>query len=210
MRKSLVVIVFSSFLLLFFPVCVYAQNSVSGQNEEGFVALAGNNYELQKKDMERKATQEAKVEQIRQTRIRSYWQVLEKRLSATINRLEILISRIESRLSKISNEDPGLDISSVQNDIDDAKVMLTDAKTKLDSASSDLGNILNTNNPKQAFEIIRVTIKDIKNSIVEVHRLLVHVIGNIKGLRVGSYKTPTIKLSPTPTINVTPTLKDAV
>jgi hypothetical protein len=41
---------------------------------------------------------------------------------------------------------------------------------------------------------------NIKDALIEVHRILVHVIGDIKGLRVGTTKSP----FPTPTPSPTP------
>ena len=45
--------------------------------------------------------------------------------------------------------------------------------------------MLENDDPKEAFLVIKNTIKEIKSDLVEVHQLLVHLIGDIKGLRVG-------------------------
>lgn len=132
----------------------------------------------------RKATMSARLTERRQGRIRTYFQRLTNRLNSAINRLDILISRIESRVEKIKAEESEIDTDSIEADIQTAKDLLDDAKANLEAASNSFDTVLEGDDPKQAFMIIKDTIKEVKNGLVEVHQLLVHLIGDIKGLRV--------------------------
>ena len=71
-------------------------------------------------------------------------------------------------------------------DINSAKSLLDEAKANLDAAQASLEDVLASQDPKDAFGIIRETISEVKNQLKEVHSILVHTIGNIKGLRVGN------------------------
>ncbi len=227
MRKSLLVFFTSFAVLLFVPFFVYAKDStppgelkrVDAKLGIGQKQLAKENIkaEIQRRVEDRKASQEAKVANKKRERIRNHWEMLEKRISATIERLNRLVTRIESRLAKISQDNPEMDFSPIQTNVNEAKVLLDNANVMLEEASFELDSLLEAENPKIAFESLRTTIGDIKDTLTEAHRILVHVIGNIRGLRVGknsvnptSVITPIIVLSPTTevsptTIDTTPT-----
>jgi hypothetical protein len=222
MRKSLLILLASFSLVLLLPFYVFAQDETIQVGEQKRIEAKERveqkqivkedvRAEIQKRVEERKASQEAKVQQIRQERIRNYWGILAKRITATIDRLDILIARIESRLSKMTQDDPELDVSAIEAKIEEAKELIAEAKLMLDEANTDLENLLESENPKTAFEILRNTLKDIKDTLIEAHRILVHLIGDIKGLRVGSEGgvptsavTPTIYMSPTPEVSPEP------
>lgn len=128
--------------------------------------------------------------------IQTYFTQMTKRLELLISRLETLTARIESRIAKL--EAGGQNLTEEKNQINLAKTKLDKARSDLNSANSKLEEILTGNNPKQAFAEVRTLIKDLKTQLKEVHQILVHVIGNIKGLRIGSEKI-TPKVSPKPT-----------
>jgi chromosome segregation ATPase len=140
------------------------------------------------------ASIEAKVSAVKQNAIRRYYKNMSDRINALIDRLNKLILRIESRIAKIEGSGTAVD-QSVKDEVNKAKQLLSDTQALLTSSDGMLEDVLSSNQPKEAFSIIRENIKDIKANLVEVHRILVHVIGEIQGLRVGN----TQQLSPTPT-----------
>lgn len=147
----------------------------------------------------RKAEIKAKLTEKRQQLIRQFFSRMVKRLEAAISRLEKLISRIESRLAKLESQ--GENVSKIKTEVADAKTKLNKAKADLELAKSKLETVLTSDDPKSAFAEVRNLIKEVKSQLIETHRILVHVIGEIKGLRVGQI-TP----MPTPTPEATPTI----
>lgn len=133
---------------------------------------------------ERRATVAARLTTRRQEKIKFFFNRLAKRLQAAINRLHRLIARIESRLAKIELAEDGIDTTDVKATLVTAKGKLDEAETALAETQAGFEDILANENPKEAFSDIRDLIQGIKRQLTEVHRLLVHVIGNIKGLRV--------------------------
>jgi chromosome segregation ATPase len=171
---------------------------------------------------EKVASKVAQLQERRKERIRLFFERLTRRLEAAISRLDILIQRIESRLA-VLDESGDADTAAIHEQVDEAKSLLLDAQVDLEAATANLDTMLESDDPKAAFEVIRETIKDVKSKLVEVHRILVHVIGDIKGLRVGNTPqltpggspepsespeataTPEITAEPTATPEITPT-----
>lgn len=151
--------------------------------------------EIREKIEQRKATIAARLKQVRRERIRHFFGLLSRRLKAAILRLERLITRIESRLAKIEEDNEDIDTTSIKENVDEAKTLLENAKAKLAAAEDSLESVLDSEDPKQAFSVIRETIREIVQLLIEARRILIHVIGDIKGLRVGTWRQP----SPTPT-----------
>lgn len=147
---------------------------------------------------ERRATREARLAETRRARISAFFDHLTKRLEALLERLGILIDRIESRLDKIAEAGEDIDTASVEADIEEAKDLLAETEDLL--SALDVEIFLENEDPKAAFAEVRERIQEIKLNLIEVHRILVHVIGDIKGLRVGTEGKP----SPTPAATPTP------
>lgn len=138
------------------------------------------------------ATIAARLQESRKVRIRSFFAHLVRRNQAAINRLQRLIARIESRLDKIEASDETIDTTAIRTEVQTAKDKLAEASTALAEAQTSLEDILSAEDPKTAFADIREIIKGIKGQLIEVHQILVKVIGDIRGLRVGQGKiTPT-------------------
>lgn len=152
---------------------------------------------VKEKIAERKASQEAKLTDLRKEKIKSYFSKLQRRLLAAIERLEKLIDRIESRLAKIKEENGNVNTTQITTKIAEAKQLLESAKADLQTANDNLDDILESDDPKEAFGVVRSSVKSIKEKLVQVHRILVHFIGDIKGLRVGKDRGGS---TPTPTI----------
>lgn len=144
---------------------------------------------LSQRIQEKKATIEAKLRETRKVRIRAYWTRLNTRFMATINRLYRLIERIESRLAIIEKEE-GAEIGEIKEQLEVVKEQLEEIETNIQAANDNIENVLSSNNPKEAFSEIRDIIKEARDNLIEVHRTLVHVIGDIRGLRVGASKQP--------------------
>lgn len=142
--------------------------------------------EVREKAKEGRATQEAQVKEKRRERMSGFAQRMTIRMEKAIERLERLTSRIQSRIDKIKAE--GQDVSSIQNKLDSAKTKLATSKTDLQSAKAELESVITSDNPKEAFSRVRSKIQGIKRQIVEVHRALTSLIGDIKGLKVGQNK----------------------
>ena len=167
--------------------------------------------QIQEKIEVRRATQEARLTQIRIQNIKKFWERLKLRLLATIDRLERLIERMESRIAKIEAQNESLDTSEAQDAIEEAKENLDAAKAKLEATDINFEDLITSSDPKEAFKLVRETISDVKMDLVETHRLLVHAIGSLKGLRVGNSEnvaTPSAEpsLEPTDTPTATPTI----
>ncbi len=232
MRKILIGI-FSLILLTLIPGVVFAKanssQSTVGQErrlqaqerqEERKAVLEEKKEELKERLEVRRATREAQVSLRKKVRIRFFWERMKLRLLAAADRLDRLIQRMESRLAKIKELNEDADVAAIEDGIEEAKGMLADARIKIDELDFNLENILTPNSPKDAFEEIRGDVKEIKDDLVGAHRLLVHLIGDMKGLRVGqeegSKVSPTVTVTPaispteapsaTPTQTVTPTL----
>lgn len=147
---------------------------------------------IQNKIQLKTASREAKLTQIKQNLIKKYYQQMSKRMWATIDRLEILISRIDARIAIIDGEG-NKDLTSVKANVSQAKSLIADTKVLLTSSDIMIDSVIGSNNPKDAFVILKSNITDIKTNLKEVHGLLVKVIGDIAGLRVGNVKiTPVV------------------
>lgn len=193
--KKFTVGLLSLIILLLFPTLVFAQTDDSGTTireelrsraEERREMVEQRRLELMQKIEEKKATREARLTEVRQQRIRLFWGRLKRRLLAAMDRLERLIERIESRLTKFEEANPDLDTASIHNELDEAKEMLEVARTECEAADATIDEILESEDPKAAFEEIREAVMTIKMQLIEIHRILVMVIGDIKGLRVGA------------------------
>lgn len=177
--------------------------------------------ELKTQITQKRATREAQLTENRKLRIRTFYNTLAKRLNAAIGRLERLTDRIESRVAKIKENNEDLDLKKVEADLLAAKSLLANAEAELNAATENLDTVLESNNPKEAFEIIKSVIQGVRKDLVDVHRLLVKLIGDIKGLRVGqndlngnpedvATPTPTVTPTFTPTLTITPTLTPTI
>ena len=163
--------------------------------------MAAKKEQFQEKTEARIASREAALSEIRKTRARDHFGRLYTRFAAAINRINTLIVRIESRLSTIKEEDPSADTTHIESAIASAKALLLDAQMDLEAASDNFDEVLESDDPKATFQLIKDTVIGIKDKLVEVHRILVSVIGDIKGLRVGNtyqYRSP--KPVPSPAI----------
>lgn len=139
----------------------------------------------------RKASKAAALEQRNQERVRALWGRLNRKYLAAIERLQILVSRIESRLLKFEGAYPELDVAGVQSQLEDAKELLAQAEADLAASNIEVEDVIVSNTPKESFDTVKDTVVEIKETLKEVHSILVHVIGDIRGLRIGN--TPIVQ-----------------
>lgn len=146
--------------------------------------------EIRLKIEEKTATREAAKEELkakleikRQERIRTLFGNLTTRTETAINRLYTLIERMEARLAIFEEE--GENVTEIQAEIESAKTLLESAEISLASAQDGFEDIIASDDPKAGFVYVRDIIKDIKLTLTDGHSILVQVIGDMKGLRVG-------------------------
>ena len=162
------------------------REALKAQIEAHKEEMAAKKEQFQDRAEARIASREAALSEARKTRAREYYGRLYTRFTAAIKRLDILITRIDSRIAEFKEENPKVDTTEVEEKIADAKSLLLDAQMDLEAASENFDEVLESDDPKATFQIIKDTIMGAKDKLVEVHRILVSVIGGIKGLRVGN------------------------
>ena len=140
---------------------------------------------IRERIQERQATMAARLAEQKRERVRTFFGRLTQRFQAAINRLERLITRMESRLAKIEENDEEIETKEIRENLDEAKDKLAEASAALSEAKTSVEDILNGDNPQEMFQEVRDLLKGIKDELIEVHRILVQVIGEMKGLRVG-------------------------
>jgi DNA repair exonuclease SbcCD ATPase subunit len=193
MRKFLVL---ATFLFLFFPLV----SSVSAQTSTPTITPKGQQVrqEVKQKITEQRTEKTATLAAQRQAKIKAFFARMMNRFEAAIERLEKLIERIQTRIDKIKEEDPSVDLSDQEEQLDDAQGSLTGAINKIQELKDDFDTLLTSDEPGVIFKEIGEDVRDLKQDLVEVHRILVHIIGDIKGLRVGQ-GTPKPTATPTAT-----------
>jgi hypothetical protein len=138
---------------------------------------------------ERIATVQAFLSQRKQEIVRNRFNLLTRRLEAAINRLSRLITRIESRLAKIEETDENLETETIKADIASAKEKLDQAAIQLENAKTKMNEVIESETPKEGFVEIKEIVAEIRESLVGTHQILVKIITDIKGLRVGETST---------------------
>lgn len=122
------------------------------------------------------------------------------RLEALVDRLQILIDRIDSRLVKIGDSDESVDTERINEVLDDAEAKLAAIKVKIADLKVNFGNLPESDDPKSQFVEVRQDINEVKMLLKELHSMLVGVVGDIKGLRVGNTKGQTPESSSMPAV----------
>lgn len=145
--------------------------------------------EEMRQEMEQKREEiREKISTARKLRINNFFDRSVARVEALITRLENLISRMESRIAKIKEADPTADTSSAEEDIAEAKTKIAEAKDKLAEAQTELETTLESDTPREEFKAVIELFQGIRSDLQDVHTLLTHAIGELKGLRIGTTK----------------------
>jgi Rad3-related DNA helicase len=178
------------FLLVFLvsSSSAFAQSPLPSRSPRGIQVRQ----EVKERIQEERQERVAALSEKRQGLIRNYFQRMLDRFDAAIIRLEKLIERISSRVEKIKEEDPSQDLSDQEEQLSEAKNKLDEARDKKTMMIEEFETFLTSDEPTVVFKELGESIRDLKSDLVEVHTLLTHIIGDIKGLRVGLGKpTPT-------------------
>lgn len=141
---------------------------------------------IEEKEATREAAKEelkAKLEEKAQNRVRTLFGNISTRIESAISRLYTLIERMEARLAIFAEE--GENVLEIQEKIDSAKILLVSAENSLVVAKTELENTITSEDPKAGYLYVKDVVKDIKLTLVDAHSILVQVIGDMKGLRVG-------------------------
>ena len=177
---------------IFSPAIVLAQTNLiqtseQNQNEAEPTTATGamERETVREKAQERIATAQAFLSQRKQEIIRNHFNRIIRLLEAAINRLSRLVSRIESRVAKIEAVDESLDTELIKADIVSAKEKLDQATIQLGNVKTKMEEVIDSETPKEDFVEVREMVSEIRENLIGVHQILVKVIGDIKGLRVG-------------------------
>lgn len=156
--------------------------------------------ELRTERRERIASFEAKFSEARKENIRKYFRVMVRRMEAAIARLEKLMGRIDARIASLKGE--GKDVSSLESDVTEARGLIANVKILLSEAKANLETVLSSGDPKEQFKTVKASLKEVKDTLKTVHRLLVRVVVGIAQLE--GYKGVSVTLTPTPTPEASP------
>lgn len=103
-----------------------------------------------------------------------------ERLTSTVAKMEKLAGRLQGHINKF--EEKGADTSKAQTQLDEATAKLAEAKGAISALKGTQEDLVASNDPKTYFTGLRDEIKNIKEILVEAHRLLGSSMGEIKGL----------------------------
>lgn len=139
-----------------------------------------------------------KLSAVRKEKIMSFSNRMILRLEALVDRLQILIDRIDARIAKIDESGEDIDTEPIKELVDEAKAKLAVLKIQIAELKEEFGNLPDSDDPKSQFVEVREKITEVKILLKEIHAMLVGVVGDIKGLRVGNSTKVTPVASPTP------------
>lgn len=185
MKKSILGLTFAISLLLLASSSAYAFTP----GDFGSRFRSGETQELRE---DKKATSEARrlenreenIDERRQ-KIGKLFDVMIKKYEAAVARLKTLISKIESRVAIIKAANPEKDVTNIESQILDAKNKLAAIPAKIDTLKADFDATLASTTPKDLFKQVMADAKAIKKDLKEVHQILVYLIGDVRGLRIG-------------------------
>jgi len=139
--------------------------------------------EIKARNAERKEEREAAMDEKRQERVAAFYQKLEVRVSAFIERLTVLSERILTRLETLAEE--GESVATLTAEVASAQELIAEAESLLADLKTTQQDFLESEDPKAFYPTIRESVGAIKDSLKDAHSILVKVITQIKGLRVG-------------------------
>lgn len=139
---------------------------------------------------ERSEERELRLLESRMLQIRAFFARANNRMQAAIARLENLITRIEARIAKINETDPDLDTTQIEADLEEASLLLTETMGMFDDLVTGLpewfDELVESEDPRAMFVAKKAEYSEIKMNLIEVHTMLTHIIGDVKGLRLGN------------------------
>ena len=117
-------------------------------------------------------------------RVRTYHGRLKARFEAAIKRLNTLSERILARLDILA--EGGEDVSSLKTSVSQAQGIIDNAESLLPDLETLINEMAEAENPKDYLPTVKDAATKIKDSLKEAHSILVQVVTEIKGLRVGA------------------------
>ncbi|MCJ7804215.1 hypothetical protein MUP35_00570 [Patescibacteria group bacterium] len=182
------------FFFIFSPTIVLAEPNLiqtreENQNEAGQATATGVRETVREEIREKTATVQAFLSERKQEIVRNHFSRVVRRLTAAIDRLNRLINRLESRLAKVEQEDKNINTTLIKKDLASAKEKLDQAGIQLENVKTKMNEIIESKTPKEGFVEVKEMVGEIRESLVGVHQILVKIIGDIKGLRVGNSST---------------------
>lgn len=168
------------FILPFFLV-----TSVSAQTRNPSPKSIQKRDEVKVQIQEKKEEVRNKITTVKRERIMSNYNKMIIRINATIERIETLTSRIEGRLDRITTQNDSFDTTLIKESLDQAKEKVATAKIESVSLEGRINTLVDSPSPKDEMSKIKSSLSIIKTNLKDAHLLLVKVIGDIRGLRVG-------------------------
>lgn len=114
----------------------------------------------------------------RRALIRRFFGQMLLRFKAAIARMRRLANRIESRLDKMQGR--GIDVADLRDDLEETRDNIAVAEGLLDGLEERLEEALASDDSKAAFEVVRDTIYEVRDSLKEIHHQLVVIITQMK------------------------------
>ena len=127
---------------------------------------------------------QAKLTERRQNRIRTFYGRLNTRIDAAADRLQILSERIETRLGVLEGE--GEDTTALETKVDNAQALIGNAQGLATELETMMEEMIEAEDPKSFMPTLKDSVKEIKDILKDAHSILVEVITEIKGLRIGN------------------------
>lgn len=118
------------------------------------------------------------IDSLRRDRIEAYAERIARRLTAAIERIESLITRTEERLAKRDAE--GANTEAAKTLISDAKTSVSDAKIALADFRGDVGELVSTSSPAQAFVNVKDAAGVVITEVKEAHAAIIKAITSMK------------------------------
>ncbi len=187
MKKSaylfILVVLLSSFSAVSFAQALERNNASSTKRNESVLKVkSSTSASVTPKEVQNRM----RVEQKRKDTIKSYFNNMVRKIQAAINREIKLADRIESRLNKLASA--GKDVVALQVKLADARIAIKDAQKYLDDAKIQMETILKSDDVKQAFQDVKVLIKNAVEKVKLAHQKLVDVVNSMKGTSSSSCK----------------------
>ena len=154
----------------------------SKMREELKSKLQDRREELKKMAQGKREEAKKRIEEKQQEKIKQAYLKLTEKVNKIVSRFEELIVKIEARLDKLSETQ---DVSSIQAEVERAKDKIAQVKADLASLEGLGSDVASSSDPKSSYATSRQMFQEVKKELDEVHKILVGVIGEIKGLRVG-------------------------
>ena len=129
---------------------------------------------------ERREERRERLSELRQERVQNFWDRMSSRLTRIIDRLSAIGDRILSRIEKF--EERGADMSEARTALDGAREQIGLAEGAMADAGVALEDLLDSDNPKEAFADVRVQVRVVIDAIKAAHAGLVDAITAMKGV----------------------------